>query len=97
MDFFAEAKGHAHAAHLVLEGFGDFGVEESEAFMAAFDEGDLNAEGGEHAGVFDADDPPTDDDHGPGDVIELEELIGSDDGFVVEGDGIGPRGGCRWR
>ena len=30
---------------------------------AGFHEGDADADGGEHAGVFDTDDPPTDDDH----------------------------------
>ena len=88
-DFFAEAQGNAHPAHLVLKGLGDLRVEKAEHLAAAFDQRDLHAEGRQHAGVLDSDDTSADDDHGFGNVIELEQFIGGENGLIVEGHGIG--------
>jgi len=92
VDLFAQAQRNAHPAHLVLQGLGDLRVEKPEDLVAAFHQGDLHAQGRQHAGIFDSDHPPADDNHGFGNVIELEQLIGSENGFIVEGHGIGPGG-----
>ncbi len=86
-DFFTEAEGDADLAHLILERFGDFTVEEVEEFGFALDEGDADAEGAQHAGVFDADDAAADDDDGFGEGFEFEESVGGEDGVIVKGDG----------
>ena len=92
-DFFTHAEGAVHLSEVVLERFADFGVDEIEEAVAGFDEGDADSEGGEHGGVFGADDAAADDDHCAGEFFEGEHLIGGDDGGAVEGDVFGFGGG----
>ena len=77
---FVEAHGDARVAEVVAEGFDDLLVGELEQARAPLDEGDADAERGEHAGVLDADDAAADDDHGLRQVDEVEHQVGVDDG-----------------
>ncbi len=85
-DFFAEAEGDTGLAEVVLEGFGDFGIDEFEEARATFDEGDFDAKKGEHGGVFGADDAATYDDYGARDGCEAQDFITGEDVSAVEFD-----------
>ncbi len=84
--FFAQAHGDAAVAQVIAERFDDFLVGEFEQLVALFNEGDADAEDGEHAGVFDADDAAADDDERVGAVGKVENLVAVDDGAAVDGD-----------
>src|SRR5271169_2721153 len=86
LDFFIEAKSHAAVAEVIAKGFHHFGIGEFEKAGALFNEGDADAESGEHAGVLDADDAAPDDEHGFGNFGDAEDLITVDDGGAVERD-----------
>ena len=71
-------------------------VNESKEVVAPIQESNVNAEGGEHAGVFGADDAGADEEHGFGKfghgVAGLPHGVGVDDVGVVEGDAFGTVG-----
>ena len=85
LDFFAEAEGDAGVAEVVAERLDDFAVGELEQAIAFFDERDADAEDGEHAGVFDADDAAADDDERARQRFQAEDLVAVDDGAAVDG------------
>jgi hypothetical protein len=85
-NFFIEAKSDAAIAEVIAQGFHHFRVGEFEEARALFDESDADTEGREHAGVFDADDPTTDHDHGFGNLRDAEDLVAVDDSAAVERD-----------
>ena len=85
LDFVGEAEVDAHPSHGGLEGEGDFGIEESEQAFASIDEQDLDAERGEDAGVFAADDAAADDEHFFGEFGDGENGIGLEEAGVVPG------------
>ena len=91
-DLLAEAQGHALVAEVVLQRLGDLGVDELEEALAALDEGDLDAERLHHGGVLGADHAAADDEEGPGEAGEVEQVVRVDDPRAVEGDGGGPGG-----
>ena len=74
---------------MVLERLGDLAVEETQDLVAALDQRDLDAERRQHAGVLGADDAAADHDHGLGQMVELEQAVGTEDGLVVERDALG--------
>jgi hypothetical protein len=54
------------------------------SIRSPLDHGDLGAEGGEHRGVLDADDPRADDDHRRRQVLHAEDLVAVHNGQPVE-------------
>ena len=92
LHFFAEAHGHAAVAQVIAERFDDLLIGEFEQLVALFNERDANAEHGEHAGVFDADDAAADHDEGFGKGGQVEHLVAVDDGAAVDGH-LGRGGG----
>ena len=77
---------------MVLEGFGDFGVDEFEETGAALDEGYFDAQEREHGSVFGADYAATYDDYGAWDRGEAEDFIAGEDVMCIEFDVGGARG-----
>ena len=71
--FFAQAHGDAGVAQVIAERFDDFLVGEFEQAGALLDERNADAEDGEHAGVFDADDAAADDDERAGQLGKIRE------------------------
>ena len=70
---------------MIAEGLDDLLVGELEEARAALDECDTNAERGEHTTILNADDAAADDDHRLGQVGEVEDEVGVDDGRAVDG------------
>ena len=91
-DGFAEAQAHSHVAEAELEIFGQFVIDEFQEPGAALDEGDAHADGGQHAGVFGADDAAADDDHAARQLAEQEQVVAVDDFVGREGDFLGAGG-----
>ena len=83
---FIEAHGDALIAQVIRECFHHFGIGKFEQTRALFDQDDAAAEGGEHAGVFDADDTAADHDQRLRNLWHLQDLIAIDDGAGVDGD-----------
>ena len=92
-EVFTQVKGDAFVAHVVEQGFIEFVVDEAEEFVASIENAYVDAQGGEHAGVFGADDTCTDEEDGFGEGFHgeagLPHGVGIDDGGVVEGDTVG--------
>lgn len=70
---------------MVAKRFDHFGVGKFEQAGALFNQGDAHAQGGKHAGIFDADDAATHDEHGSGNFRHAKNLIAIDDGAAIEG------------
>ena len=79
---------HAHLAHVILKRLGDFAVEKPKHLAATLDKRDLHAQRRQHAGVFGAHHAAADDDHGLGQMVELEQAVGGENGFIVKRDTI---------
>jgi hypothetical protein len=80
------------AGHLVAQGVGEVGVELHQQALAAVDQRDADAEGGEDAGVLAADHAAADHDESPRDGGEGEDVVAVHDHAAVEGDLGGVRG-----
>ncbi len=84
VDRLAQTQPDAHVAEAELERLGEFVVNELEQPRARLDERDVNPHGRQHAGVFRADHPAADDDHALGQLGEVDQFIGVDDGVGRE-------------
>ncbi len=81
-----EPEGHREVAQVVLERLDDLQVAELEHPVPLLDHGDLGAQGGEHRGVLDPDDPGAGHDHRPRHPPQVDDPVGVEDGPLVEGD-----------
>src|SRR5579859_2527756 len=86
---FAQAHGYAAVAQVIAEGFDNLLVGELKQPVAFFDQRDADAEDGEHAGVFDADDAAADYDQGARQLGQVHDLVAVDDGAAVDRNAVG--------
>ena len=68
---FPEAEDRVAAAHVVPERLDDLPVHEVQHGGAPFDDGHADAQGGEHGGILEADDPGAYHDHALGDLLTV--------------------------
>jgi hypothetical protein len=74
----------AEGFHFLLQGQRQFGVEEGEQARSFFDEVDVDAKDGEHAGVFAADHAAADDQEALRHLGQVEDGVGVEDALVLE-------------
>src|SRR5579883_1607873 len=79
-----QAHGHPAVPQVIAQGFNNLLVGKLQQLGPLFDQRYANAEGGEHAGVFDANDAAANHDKRPGQVLELKDLVAVDDGASVD-------------
>src|SRR5215469_1657115 len=84
-DFLAEAQRDAAVAEVIAERFDDLLVGEFEELGALFNDGDADAEDGEHAGILDADNAAAYNDESAREGGQVEDLVAVDDGAAVDG------------
>ena len=64
----------------------DLVVEEIQNSVTSFDDGDVDIQGAEDGGVFDADDTGPDDGDGARQLIDFKNVVGIENAFAVERD-----------
>jgi len=82
--FFAEAQRDADIAHLILQRFNNLAIDELEQARPAFYEHDRNAERGQDAGIFAADDAAADDGQRSRQLLQGKQPIAVDDALAVK-------------
>jgi hypothetical protein len=87
-----EPECHGEVPQVVLERLDHLDVTHVEHPGPFLDHGDLAAERGEHGRVLHADDPRADDDHGPRNLLQGEDVVRIQDGPLVELDRVRPGG-----
>src|SRR5581483_3368158 len=85
-DFFERLAGeHADAEllfHVSADFTADIGIEQQEDVLEQFDDGDLDAEHGGHAGEFATDETAAHHDHGAGEFLDVKESAAFDDALM---------------
>src|SRR5271163_4789770 len=84
VDAFVEPQRGAIFTKMVAERVGDFSVDERQQPIALVDQGHPDAKGGKNAGVFAADHSGADHREGPGQPIEMENIVAGEDLLPVE-------------
>ena len=82
--FFVEAQSDADVAHLILQRFDNFAVDEFEQARPALDQHDRNSQRGEDTGIFAANDASADDRQGLRQLFERKQAVAVDDALAVE-------------
>ncbi len=84
--FLAEPHHDPILLHLGIQGLRDFQVQEPQQLSPSIEEGHSDSEGGQHRGIFSADDTPTDDDDAGRVLGRAEKRVGIAHDQVVEWD-----------
>ena len=82
----ATPEGDIHLTQLVDELINDLMVEELQGSRALVHDGHLQSQGREHGGVLDANDTGTHDHHRSRQALEIQQAVGGDCDFPVQGD-----------